>query len=114
MAQKYIVQLVDDLTNEPIEEGAGETVTFSLDGVSYAIDLSTDHADEFRGVLNTYVSAARKADAVSASKSRSASRSSAPKNDLKDVRSWAESNGFTVSSRGRIPANVQEAYAAAH
>jgi hypothetical protein len=114
MAQKYIVQLVDDLTNQPIEDGEGETVTFALDGVSYAIDLSTEHAGEFREVLNTYVSAARKADAASSSKTRSASRSTAPKNDLKDVRSWAESNGFTVSSRGRIPSNVQEAYAAAH
>jgi hypothetical protein len=114
MAQKYIVQLVDDLTNQPIEEGDGETVTFSLDGVRYAIDLSTEHADEFRAVLNTYVSAARKADAVASTKARSTNRSSAPKSDLKDVRTWAESNGFTVSSRGRIPANVQEAYAAAH
>ncbi len=115
MAQKYIVQLVDDLTNEPIEDGEGETVTFSLDGVSYAIDLSTEHADEFRGKLGDYVSAARKADAASSTKSRGASRSSSgPKSDLKDVRSWAESNGYTVSSRGRIPANVQEAYAAAH
>lgn len=114
MAQKYIVQLIDDLTNEPIEEGEGETVTFALDGVNYAIDLSTQHADELRNSLNTYVSAARKADAVASSKTRSASRPSAPKTDLKDVRSWAESNGFTVSSRGRIPSTVQEAYAAAH
>ena len=115
MAQKYIVQLVDDLTNEPIEDGDGETVTFALDGVNYAIDLSTQHADELRSALNTYVSAARKADAVSSTKARTASRSSSTsKNDLKDVRSWAESNGFTVSSRGRIPSTVQEAYAAAH
>ncbi len=115
MAQKYIVQLVDDLTNEPIEDGAGETVTFALDGVSYAIDLSAEHAEEFRGTLNTYVSAARKADLASTAKARSIPRSSsASKTDLKDVRSWAESNGFTVSSRGRIPSNVQAAYAAAH
>lgn len=114
MAQKYIVQLVDDLTNEPIEDGEGETVTFAVDGVSYAIDLSTEHAGEFREVLTTYVSAARKADAAATSKARSTSRPAAPKSDLKDVRSWAESNGFTVSSRGRIPADVQEAYAAAH
>jgi hypothetical protein len=115
MAQKYIVQLVDDLTNEAIEDGAGDTVTFALDGVSYAIDLSSQHADEFRAALNPYVSAARKADAAASSKTRSSSRASTgPKNDLKDVRSWAEANGYTVSSRGRIPANVQEAYTAAH
>ena len=116
MAQKYIVQLVDDLTNEPIEDGAGETVHFAVDGVSYSIDLSTGHADEFRSALNQYVSAARKADAAGGSKPRStATRSSAAsKSDLKDVRDWASKNGFEVSSRGRIPGNVQEAYAAAH
>jgi hypothetical protein len=115
MAQKYIVQLVDDLTNEPIEDGDGETVTFALDGVSYAIDLSTAHANEFRDAFSNYVSAARKADAAAATRGRSTTRaSSGPKTDLKDVRAWAESNGYTVSSRGRIPANVQQAYAAAH
>ena len=115
MAQKYIVQLVDDLTNEPIEEGAGETVTFALDGVSYAIDLTVEHADQLRSALNTYVSAARKADIASSAKARTSTRSSSgSKADLKDVRSWAESNGFTVSTRGRIPSTVQEAYAAAH
>lgn len=113
MAQKYIVQLVDDLTNEPIEDGAGESVYFSLDGVSYAIDLTTDHAGEFRSALSPYVNAARKADAATATKSRS-TRSSASKTDLKDVRDWASKNGFEVSSRGRIPTTVQEAYAAAH
>ncbi len=114
MAQKYIVQLVDDLTSEPIEDGTGESVHFALDGVSYTIDLTADHADEFRSALNQYVAAARKADAAS-SKSRPTSRtSSAAKSDLKDVREWASKNGFEVSSRGRIPGNVQEAYAAAH
>lgn len=114
MAQKYILQLVDDLTNEPIEEGAGETVTFALDGVSYAIDLRSEHADEFRSALSEYVNAARKADSVAASKARSSRSSAASKADLKDVRDWANKNGFEVSSRGRIPANVQGAYAAAH
>ena len=71
MAQKYIVQLVDDLTNEPLEDGDGETVAFALDGVSYAIDLSTDHAVEFKSALASYVNAARKADLATASKSRS-------------------------------------------
>lgn len=114
MAQKYIVQLVDDLTNEPIEDGEGESVHFSLDGVSYTIDLSTEHADEFRSSLSQYVNAARKADAATSTKSRSTARSSsAPKTDLKDVRDWASKNGFEVSSRGRIPGSVQEAYAAA-
>jgi hypothetical protein len=115
MAQKYIVQLVDDLSGEQLDDGNGETVTFSLDGVSYAIDLSKDNATKMRSALDPYVAAARKADLATASKARSTrSSSAASKTDLKDVRDWASKNGFEVSSRGRIPSNVQEAYAAAH
>jgi hypothetical protein len=116
MAQKYIVQLVDDLTQEPIEEGEGESVRFSLDGVGYTIDLTTQHADELRNVLAPYVSKARKGDGVARAGSRSgaSSPSRGPKGDLKAIREWASSNGFKVSSRGRIPAEVQNAYNAAH
>jgi GNAT superfamily N-acetyltransferase len=115
MAQKYIVQLVDDLTQEPIEEGAGESVRFSLDGVGYTIDLTNEHADELRNLLSPYVSKARKGDGVGRAAGRSATASArAPKGDLKAIREWASSNGYKVSSRGRIPAEVQNAYNAAH
>ena len=116
MAQKYIVQLVDDLTQEPIEEGRGESVRFSLDGVGYTIDLTNEHADELRTVLAPYVNKARKGDTAprSAVRSTASSSSRAPKGDLKAIREWASSNGFKVSSRGRIPAEVQNAYNAAH
>lgn len=112
MAQKYIVQLVDDLTQQPIDDGAGESVRFALDGVSYTIDLTSEHADEFRAALSPYVNAARKADVAVRAKASSSSR--APKGDLKAIREWANANGYTVSSRGRIPAEVQSAYNAAN
>lgn len=112
MAQKYIVQLVDDLTQEPIEHGAGESVRFALDGVSYTIDLTRDHASELRNALSPYVSAARKGDVAVKSKSSGSSRGA--KGDLKAIREWANRNGFTVSSRGRIPSDVQAAYNAAN
>jgi hypothetical protein len=116
MAQKYIVQLVDDLTQEPIEEGEGESVRFSLDGVGYTIDLTNEHADELRSVLAPYVTKARKGDAAprAAARSGASSSSRAPKGDLKAIREWASSNGYKVSSRGRIPAEVQNADTAAH
>ena len=112
MAQKYIVQLVDDLTQQPIDDGSGESVRFSLDGVSYTIDLTSDHAEEFRSALTPYVNAARKADVAVRAKASTGTR--APKGDLKAIREWANSNGYTVSSRGRIPADVQTAYTAAN
>jgi hypothetical protein len=51
VVQKYLVQLIDDLTQEPLEEGAGESVFFAVDGVSYAIDLTSAHAEELRSAL---------------------------------------------------------------
>ena len=114
MAQKYIVQLVDDLTQQPIEDGSGESVRFSLDGVSYTIDLTSDHAEEFRSSLSPYVNAARKADVAVRAKASTPSGPRAPKGDLKAIRDWANENGYTVSSRGRIPSEVSTAYAAAH
>lgn len=46
MAQKTIVQLIDDL--DGTSNGDIETVVFGLDGVSYEIDLNDDHAGELR------------------------------------------------------------------
>ena len=56
MAQKVQVILVDDMDGG----SADETVSFSLDGVSYEIDLSTKNAAAFRDSLAQYVGTARK------------------------------------------------------
>jgi hypothetical protein len=48
MAQKVIITLVDDLTLEELQNGAGTTVHFGFDGNNYEIDLSNDNADKFR------------------------------------------------------------------
>ena len=36
------------------------------------------------------------------------------RNDLSEVRTWAIEQGHTVGKRGRIAAEIREAYAAAH
>ncbi len=67
MAQKVITTLVDDLTDEELQDGAGTTVHFGFDGNNYEIDLSNDNADKFREAFSDYIAAARK---VGASASR--------------------------------------------
>jgi hypothetical protein len=126
VAQKVIYQLIDDLDENPLEDGDGETVIFGLDGVEYEIDLSTAHARELRDALSPYVAAGRPRSARStraagstslpgATGTGSGQRGASPvKRDLESVRAWANENGFTVSTRGRIPAAVSEAYHAAH
>ena len=56
MAQKVTVLLVDDIDGG----SADETVSFSLDGVSYEIDLTAAHAAELRESFATWVGHARK------------------------------------------------------
>ncbi len=115
MAKKVTVQLVDDLDGTPIPEGEGATVVFSIDRKSYEIDLSDANQDKLRDALAPFIEAGRVvASASSSSRGRSASRPASGGQDLAAVRAWARKNGHTVSDRGRVPANILEAYAAAN
>jgi Lsr2 len=113
MAQRVNVILVDDIDGSD----AAETVTFGLDGVQYEIDLSTENADKFRDVLAPYVGHARRSGGRRRSSggggraNGSASRSGA---SAADIRAWARDNGWDVPDRGRVSAEVREAYDAAH
>lgn len=112
MAQKTVVQLVDDLDGSPLADGEGKTITLTFEGVSYEIDLSSHHVDELKAALSPYLAAARKT-----SGRRSSSRSGNSKTDpaeLQKIRDWAAENGHTVSNRGRISAAVRDAYDSAH
>ena len=108
MAQKVNIVLVDDLDGTE----ATETVTFGLDGSTYEIDLNDANAAALREALSGYVGHARKSTGGTRRTRRSSS--SASSSNTKDVREWAKSQGMDVSERGRISADVQSAYDAAH
>ena len=112
MAQRVEVKLIDDLDGGD----AAETVSFSLDGISYEIDLSDKHAKKLRDEFAAWTGAARRsgAGARSGSRRRSAASGGAKRADLGAVREWARANGYEVSERGRLSANVLAAFEAAH
>ena len=56
MAQRVRVDLVDDVDGAP----ADESVAFSVDGVSYVIDLSAENAQKLRDSLAVWIAAARR------------------------------------------------------
>jgi hypothetical protein len=99
MAQKVRVFLVDDLDGS----GADETVSFTLDGADYEIDLSSRNAEEFRKVLAPYIQHARRARPASR---RQRTRTAVSGERSSRVRAWAQQRGYKVSERGRIPAQV--------
>ena len=107
MAQKVEITLVDDLD----QSVADETVTFGLDGKDFAIDLNKKNARALRDALATYVSHARP---VSNRGGRRPAAKQAGGAAPSEIRTWARENGFNVPERGRVAAEVREAYAAAH
>ncbi|AVM01362.1 hypothetical protein C6V83_15040 [Gordonia iterans] len=106
MAKRTKIQIVDDIDGAELDEY--ETVRWSLDGKNYEFDTSPEHAAEFRDAVATYVAASR---TVGRTGGR---RAAAPKTDTRAIRAWANANGFTVSDRGRIPAEIIAAYEAAN
>ena len=112
MAQKVTVSLIDDLDGDK----ADETVEFGLDGKSYEIDLSSGNADKLRDALASYVAAARRPGGRRRSggggpaATATARRPSVDREQNQAIRDWARKRGMKVSDRGRIPADVLEAY----
>jgi hypothetical protein len=109
VAQKVQVLLLDDLSGGEAEE----TVTFALDGKSYEIDLNSENADKLRSALDPYVKAGRRSGGGRAARGRG--RAAAPaggtsSQDTAKIRAWAKENGYEVNDRGRVPANIREAY----
>lgn len=114
MAQKVQVSLVDDLTGGD----ATETIKFAVDGKAYVIDLNDKNADKLRKAFTPYVEKARRdvagPAATTGKGSTGRNRSARSDSDAEAVRAWAREQGLPVSARGRISADVREAYAASH
>jgi len=106
MATKTMIVLEDDYDGGK----ADETVRFGLDGTTYEIDLSDKNADKLRKALSPFLEAARRTGGRSTKRGSDLSTGAV---DTKAVRAWAASNGVSVSSRGRIPAQIVEQYRAA-
>lgn len=135
MAQRVITTLLDDL-DETGQTEADETVEFALDGASYSIDLSEDNAERLRDLMAEFIGAARRtpraasrtpraprtSKATSAPKHNPASRIEPPARtratldpeQSKAIRTWANRNGHKVSLRGRISAEIIDAFNAAN
>jgi Lsr2 len=105
--QRVQVHLEDDLTGGP----ADETVRFGLDGLDYEVDLSARHATEFRRQIAPFVEHARPARSQ---RSRVRARTAASRERSRDIRVWAERQGFAVAEHGRLPGNVIAEYELAH
>ena len=105
MASRTIDLLEDDLSGS----AADETVSFSLDGVPYEIDLTASNAQAMRDALSTYIEHARFATKNNKPKRTTKPRSQATY-DPKEIRIWAKTQGIDVPDRGRLPQVLVEKY----
>ena len=110
MAQKVEVTLIDDLDGGK----ADETVTFSLDGAQYVIDLSEKNAKVFREGLAKYVDAGRRDKSTRVTGRGVARKATVSGPDTADVRTWAKEQGFEVSERGRVSKELIVKFQEAH
>jgi hypothetical protein len=116
MAQRVLVKIMDDLTDE---EGA-ETVAFAYGGYDYEIDLTEANQEALFAALKPYIEAARTTAKRPKTRAKTKIVASAKKptqlelaDDPAVIREWAQKNGYEVSERGRISRDVREAFHAA-
>ena len=115
MATKTITIYTDDLDGSELPAGSRST-RFSLDGVDYEIDLSAANRQALAAALDPYIASARRSSAIGARNAAPRARGTkkADAERLAAIRSWAQGAGYTVGDRGRIKAEIVEAYDAAH
>lgn len=113
MAQVVTRTFVDDIDGSVAER----TFTFSVDGDAYEIDLSSANIEEFHSAVGGFVESARKVKTSKVGRPRgvsSAAGARSSREHLTAVREWARKNGHNVSDRGRISAEVLQAFEQAH
>jgi hypothetical protein len=110
MAQKTVVTVLCDLPHDSEVEGT-ESISFTVDGNAYQIDLCPPHSEEFGTKVGAFSAHARRV--LSGSRRRRA-RPGQGRRRGADIREWARNRGHDISDRGRIPDSVIAAYEAAH
>ena len=111
MSRTTITIVKDDLTDE---EGA-ETVSFSVDGVAYQIDLTDDSKRKMDEVLFPYITNGRRVGKMGTSAPAPTQRlqrvsQRTDRSYMLRVKAWAAEQKIYVPPRGRIPNAVYTAY----
>lgn len=138
MGKIVTVEYVDDLDGVPVAAESVDTVDFTYRGQEYSLVLTAENGAQFDKDIARYIKAAKKSaarDARAARKvtqptpRRSAKAKAAPRRKPNArraapakpsaqqsgvIRDWARANGHQISSRGRIPQAVIDAFQAAN
>jgi Lsr2 len=114
MAQRVV--LTDDLDGSE----ATQTISYTINGQEYEIDLSEENVQRFHEALEPYVTNSRQVqrqpEPVRRDRGNGRRRrgGGSGRDDIPQIRAWAEANGYEVSARGRIKKEIIDAYDEAH
>ncbi|MFI2238893.1 Lsr2 family protein [Streptomyces chrestomyceticus] len=111
MAQKIVTIYTDDLTGEESSEVA--THSLAVDGIAYEVDLAPDSYDKLLEAIGPFLKAGRRTGRVKAgagARKVSGSASASGSGETAKIRAWAKENGYEVNERGRVSADIREAY----
>jgi hypothetical protein len=101
---------IDDLTGEP----DAQTVVVTVNGKGVEVDLARKSLDRLVKALEPFWTVGSEDDYLVTRRERGARSSNGyalPDRSERDaIRQWAETNGVTVPTRGRLPREVVEQY----
>lgn len=114
MATRTIVVVSDDL--DGTESDDIETVRFVVNDKAYSIDLSGKNRTKMDKDFEKWISVAREERSEPRRRRRGSGlpRTTVSREHSQAMRDWLKANGHAVSTRGRIPQDLQDIFNAAH
>lgn len=98
--------ITDDLTGEEVPSDT-KTTDVRVDGEDYSLYLSDESKETFLALLRGEAPILANTRPATATRKRAASRTNS---NAAEIRAWAKDKGMQVPDRGRIPAEVMEAW----
>ncbi|ELB90975.1 hypothetical protein Rwratislav_21593 [Rhodococcus wratislaviensis IFP 2016] len=111
MARKVVVEMVDDIDGTVFGDD-GESISYAVDGIEYVIDLKDEYAKELRETFEYYIAHSTRVGGRKHRSDRQANPAAAKRQpgETQKIRAWAIEQGYKLSSRGRIPAEIEQAF----
>jgi hypothetical protein len=106
MAQKIVTVYIDDLTGEETQEASSHVLV--LDGVAYELDLAPESYDQLLEAVAPFTKVGRRIKG--GGRVKGAGLQVGGIQSTAAIRQWAKEQGYTVNDRGRVAAEIREAY----
>lgn len=111
--QRQIIETVTcDVCGDQTDDPTGVTLGWGRE--QWELDLCPTHNAELSQDFERWTANARRAGGRAGRSAGRSGGSSSSGGDVGAIREWARSNGYKVGDKGRISAEVREAYAAAN